>query len=419
MINSGLSLLLSCTLSILAVLALRVPLRRLCGAGCAYQAWLLAPLAMLMALMPDWTPAQQPALAALPVIRIVKTAGATAAAASGQGGWGVWILLAWAAGALAACLLFARAQRRLVLSLGPLAPRGALFVAAHSLHGPLLLGLFNPRIVMPADFEQRYSPAQQTLVIAHERMHRRRGDHVVNLVLAFLQCLFWFHPLVHIGAARCRFDQELACDALVLAAFPGEGGAYARALLQTQALHADAASYTPFCGTPPASCHWQSSHPLKERIMSLQQLSHPSSRRLAGRLLLAACAGLTAYGALAAGAKAVPAPAATPIYELTVKMEADGATSTVRMRAAAPGKFEVRSDPQGKAWSAALVVTPAAAGHVMIASTVTRQGRIVGKPGLLTRLGDTGKVRADGDNKAENSALDLTVTEVATLVPGA
>lgn len=404
-----LPLLLACALAILLVLALRTPLRRLCGAPAAYQAWLLVPLAMLMSLMPSWTPARLSALESLPVLRIVKGAGSAAQAASAQGGWGPWLALVWVLGTVAVCLFLVRAQRKLERQLGSLQRRGDWFVAQDTLHGPLLLGVLRPRIVVPADFEQRYSPEQQTMVIAHEHMHRRRRDPAINLLLAVLQCIFWFHPLVHLAVARCRFDQELACDTQVMAHFPEQRSAYARALLQTQFAAAP----------PPASCHWQSSHPLKERIMNLQTLSHSASRRHAGRLILAACAVFTAYGALAAGATTTPAKGGAPIYQLSVTMDADGASSTQRMRSAAPGKFELRSDPAGKAWSAAFVVSPAGAGKVAIATTITRQGKIVGKPGLLVALGQSATVKAGGDNPAENYTFELEVTEVDSLQPDA
>ena len=38
-----------------------------------------------------------------------------------------------------------------------------------------------------------------------------------NAVLTSLQCISWFNPPMHLAASRCRFDQELACDADVMA----------------------------------------------------------------------------------------------------------------------------------------------------------------------------------------------------------
>ena len=70
---------------------------------------------------------------------------------------------------------------------------------------------------VPADFAARYSADEQDLIIAHERQHAARHDPAANALLALLQCAFWFNPLMHLAASRFRFDQELACDAAVMA----------------------------------------------------------------------------------------------------------------------------------------------------------------------------------------------------------
>ena len=78
--------------------------------------------------------------------------------------------------------------------------------------------------------------------------------------------MFWFNPLVHLAAARFRFDQELACDAAVIARHPDSRRRYGAAMLKTQRAEFGL----------PMGCHWQSSHPLKERVAMLKQA--PPSR---------------------------------------------------------------------------------------------------------------------------------------------
>ena len=60
----------------------------------------------------------------------------------------------------------------------------------------------------------------------------------MNAVVALIQCLCWFNPLVHLAARWIRFDQELACDAAVIAERPGLRRPYAEALLKTQVMAA-------------------------------------------------------------------------------------------------------------------------------------------------------------------------------------
>jgi TonB family protein len=121
-------------------------------------------------------------------------------------------------------------------------------------------------------------------------VHLRRGDPAINAVAAALQCLAWFNPLIHLGVDRMRVDQEMSCDASVIASFPGERRTYAQALLDTQL-----AAFT-----VPLGCHWPAvgDHPLKERVAMLTRPLPARSRTLAGAalvLLLGLSAGWTAW----------------------------------------------------------------------------------------------------------------------------
>ena len=106
-------------------------------------------------------------------------------------------------------------------------------------------------------------------------MHLGRGDLPMNALACALRCLFWFNPLVHLAAAKLRVDQELACDAVVLARHPRAGRAYATALLNTQL--ADLGL--------PVGCAWQSSHPLKWRISMLKKPLPGPARLMFGAAL--------------------------------------------------------------------------------------------------------------------------------------
>ena len=155
--------------------------------------------------------------------------------------------------------------------------------------------------MLPSDFTSRYTPDEQRLVIAHEQLHIERGDIPAQALATLLRCVFWFHPLVHVAAARFRFDQELACDAAVVARFPEARRSYGDAMLKTQLAGFGL----------PVGCHWQSSHPLKERISMLKQ-SPPGTRhrRVAAALVfsLAAATSLVAWAAQ----PATPVPASQP-----------------------------------------------------------------------------------------------------------
>ncbi len=94
------------------------------------------------------------------------------------------------------------------------------------------MGLSWPRMVAPADYETRFTAPERALIRAHEQTHITRGDPRSNLVIAAGLVLGWFNPLVHLAARCARLDQELACDAAVVARNPQSRSLYAQTLLK-------------------------------------------------------------------------------------------------------------------------------------------------------------------------------------------
>lgn len=224
------------------------------------------------------------------------------------------LLAAWAIGSLGMIAMLWRKQRQFERSLGRLRRVSRnLFRSSQGLTSPVLIGLLSPRIVLPADFEQRFNPEQQALVIAHERWHMRRLDLWVGLVSSALQSLFWFHPLLPFAARALRLDQELACDEAVLVQIPQGRGDYARALLESQ------------LAAPglPVGCFWQSSQPLKTRIVMISK-PLPAMIRTRLGIALGAVASLSVLSAAwAAQPSAAPKSVAAAIQPAAPAPEAD------------------------------------------------------------------------------------------------
>jgi hypothetical protein len=105
--------------------------------------------------------------------------------------------------------------------------------------------------------------------------------------------LSWFNPLMHWAIGWFRFDQELACDALVLASTGTARRRYAGALLKTQ-LAADSLT-----AAVPAGCHWQSIHPLTQRIAALKRPLPGTLRRWLGTALVCTLISSGSYAAWA------------------------------------------------------------------------------------------------------------------------
>jgi beta-lactamase regulating signal transducer with metallopeptidase domain/ankyrin repeat protein len=301
MANDLLALLLHANLAIgaavILTLLLRRPVRSLFGARPAYALWVVAPLAALAVLVPARTVAVSAPSPAAPVPAAASPAPALDAPATAPAAEPVerprasvvrappvaeLLLAAWALVALLAVGVQAERQRRFVRSLGRLRSEDGVFHAERPGVGPAVIGALAPKLVLPADFAVRFTREEQALILAHERTHLSNGDAQINALVTAAQCLFWFNPLVHLGAQRLRVDQEIACDAAVLTRFPVARQAYGEAMLKTQLAPC----------APPLGCHWPAlaNTQLKERFVMLKQHRQGRARRLIGGVAITALA---------------------------------------------------------------------------------------------------------------------------------
>ncbi|MDQ2701556.1 MAG: TonB family protein [Pseudomonadota bacterium] len=261
--------------AIVLVLSLRKQLRNVFGTRAAYGAWALVPASLLAILLP----AREVATASGRLVAIPPPMPAMAELPATQMPGPQWMLVAcWAAGLLGCALWLAARQLRFRRSLGRLHLRVDGFCEAEcDVRGlPATLGLRRPRVIVPPGFDRRYDSAWRELMLAHESAHVSRGDIHANAVATVFRCLFWFNPLMHVATSTFRHDQELACDATVLAAHPQARRCYGEALLQAQ-LDSQAL---------PLGCHFGFGHPLRERIAMLREQLPSAPRRLLGTVLV-------------------------------------------------------------------------------------------------------------------------------------
>ena len=83
------------------------------------------------------------------------------------------------------------------------------------IHMPLLWGVTNTQILVPAGWE-KHSAAERALVLAHEAAHAGRRDSLFQLLAQLAGAIYWFHPLIWIAVSRLRRESEMACDDAVL-----------------------------------------------------------------------------------------------------------------------------------------------------------------------------------------------------------
>lgn len=142
-------------------------------------------------------------------------------------GLGIWeiIGMAWLAGSclLALWLLWVNGsfRRRVQKNRLPLAVSGdgqrlkriPVYVT-DEISTPCMYGLLRPAIyITPRVMEDSQVLA---MVLCHERMHYRHGDHIWSVVRMLCLCIHWYNPLVWSAVGLSRQDGELACDEGVL-----------------------------------------------------------------------------------------------------------------------------------------------------------------------------------------------------------
>jgi beta-lactamase regulating signal transducer with metallopeptidase domain len=308
-------LLLTFSVTVALVLALRRPCRKLFGPICAFQLWMMPVVALIVSQLPhkaalqfvQWRDVTQ---AFTPPANVVAQSAAVAV------DWRLIALMVWVAGTLVRGVISVCKQSRYrqslkgAVTIENTASRWPIMRAANTDVGPALVGIWQTRIVLPMDFDERYDAIERTLILAHETAHAQRRDSWWALLAEVLVALFWFHPLAWMSLQAFRQDQELACDAAVIATHAAQRRAYANAMLKTQT------GIMPL----PVGCSWTSRHPLTERISMLKQ---PMPGRLTSRMFRLAIAALMSASSLAVYAGSAPAPTTVLDSELQLNLSLD------------------------------------------------------------------------------------------------
>lgn len=93
---------------------------------------------------------------------------------------------------------------------------------------PFILGIIKPRIYLSSAFNEE----EMDYIIAHERAHLKRKDHLWKPFGYLLLCIYWFNPLCWIAYIMLCKDIELACDEKVIKDMSfGDKKEYSRVLL--------------------------------------------------------------------------------------------------------------------------------------------------------------------------------------------
>jgi bla regulator protein blaR1 len=363
--------LLATTLLMLLVLALRAPVRRSFGPHMAYALWLLPVFRLLLPPLPgEWTlsrflaPLTERAATApgftvgvldagrLPPEVLDHAVGRATVHLAGRsadlavvpptavsGGPSLFVLLlgAWAIGSALFLLYHLFAHRRFCARLlrrarvdRTVADGRVRVIETDAAHGPLAFGIFRRYVAFPRDFAERYDAQERDLALAHELGHHVRGDLVANWVALVVLALHWFNPVAWRAFRAFRADQEMACDALVLAGRAAAlRHAYGRAIVKSA--HGGAVS---------AACHLHTINDVKGRLRMLSRNHSNSPLRLGTGLAGTAVLGLAALGLTASGSQAAARIKAGVENTIGVRLSQDAPPAPPAPEAAPPAPAE-------------------------------------------------------------------------------
>ncbi len=80
---------------------------------------------------------------------------------------------------------------------------------------PFILGFIRSKIYIPFRLEEHV----QEYVLAHERYHLKRCDHIIKPIAFLVLAVHWFNPLCWVAFYLMSKDMEMSCDEKVLADF--------------------------------------------------------------------------------------------------------------------------------------------------------------------------------------------------------
>jgi beta-lactamase regulating signal transducer with metallopeptidase domain len=354
MIGWAVETLIASALLMLAVLAIRGPVARHFGPHIAYGLWLLPALRMLLPPLPQ-------AVVPAPIHKLpanVEALLAAAAAFRTEAGdpvaaspidWPLLIACLWGAGALTFLGWHILSYRRFVrraLDEATQLPRfdrdGVEVCASPMARGPFAAGIFLKTVVLPEDYRRRYERDELRLAIEHEVQHHRRCDMSANFAALVVLALHWWNPIAHFAHRAFRVDQELACDAIVLArATPDERHAYGSALLKSA------------CDRlPVAACALGAGDDLKRRLKMMRVYRWNERRARIGSMIAAGLVGgglmLTASNGIAAEtSKKVEAQVRTALAPVVPAVTPEAPPSpTVPVTAKAPAAPRAAPAPE-------------------------------------------------------------------------
>ena len=206
---------------------------------------------------------------------------------------------------------------------------------------PGIFGIFRPVLLWPAGLSHRLDQAQIEAIMEHEVEHVRRRDNLTSAIHAFVEAIFWFHPLVRWMSTRLTEERERACDERVLEQ-SSRPEVYAESILKVCS----------FCMEPASACvSGVSGADLKRRILRIMTRRSGTALSIgrkgllitAGLLLIAAPIG---FGVLHGQAASTGSGEQTKGYAVTSDLP-KYEVATIKPSSEEDGRIRMMMTPDG------------------------------------------------------------------------
>lgn len=83
---------------------------------------------------------------------------------------------------------------------------------AKNIKGPMVMGVFQPVILLPENMMKYLSHEDVEQILVHELAHVARWDVLGNWIQRFIEACFWCNPFVWLLSKRLSLTREMACD---------------------------------------------------------------------------------------------------------------------------------------------------------------------------------------------------------------
>ncbi len=91
-----------------------------------------------------------------------------------------------------------------------------VLLTTKKLRTPSLYVILKPKILVSKEYMNQLSDTEIEYIFLHELSHYKRKDILINWILALLQIVYFFNPLIWYAFYKIHEDKEIACDAEAL-----------------------------------------------------------------------------------------------------------------------------------------------------------------------------------------------------------